>query len=299
MERLEKEVERRYEQRRQIRERIEDLLGNVYGISNFNEIAQTYIPFWGVEASKPFSVLFRALPSTTIEDLLCMLVPKALGMKPYAFSFSEAPFNPDSRYDESLVVIRFISWSPDGLKKEVIEGPTRLWKGKSLNGIPIKEKNISLADFHLNLRERIFDNTYPLVDISGFMKDCFKKSRKSPPWSDGKDYYQPEWYFFILLCLFLDGSSVLLESIENIKNISVLQMMLSQIKKETGLLPLIVPIPTRNDGWWHYHCLQLMFENNRFIKKVEQGIRIKKDRNFFNDIFERVGNSIISLARVP
>lgn len=264
---LVRELEERREDALAIREKINIWMEEEYGVPGFSALVKKYFG----ETKKPMSVLFRHIHTVRIEDLMCALGSFALGYKPVAYSFPRDGYCSRNWSKKSLVKI---PWIAQGSKKVLIEYekviPSYDIEGRILARL-LTESGESLPVFHQKLRDKVFtgNNAYPVNDVSSFLDECAKLSIENGKYCsyifvrkgdreiktevneikiadlDQMDIRpSAEWYYTPYLSMFINGQRFKLETFDNVPEFQpIFHRAMDDIKKKTGLYPLIVKTP--------------------------------------------------------
>lgn len=177
------------------------------------------------------------------------------------------------------------------------------------------QKNLSLPSFHENLREGIIAKE-KVSDLSDFFQNLAKSAKKNGPPSvylrrggkeeksfrfDVRDDLRPpaEWYYLPYLLLFMDGSRGLLCTINQKSGVyKHFTNSLSEIKKEIGFLPLLIPVP--KEIIWevngHFEPRgENIFSEAIFKSGWQSEINIPSSLNL-HEAFESIEHQILHLA---
>lgn len=266
------EIEDRKEIKEEIKERLDEWIKKEYGIPGFSELVEEH---FGI-SEKTSGVPFRQIPSITVEDTTCYLMCKTLNLTPIAFSYIQESFCTRNPYKISLLKIPWIKWSKKGnlvIKNEKLAHFAKLEK-RILKHISI-ENGKFLPEFHQQLRNKVFRDSYPVVDTSPFLRETLIAAENRPPYVFEEEKGREEkkhiriadlfrsrppmdWSYIFFFSLFLDGSRVLLETYENPKGgvplaKVIFQKTVRKIQENVGISPLVIEIPILTREMLYYN----------------------------------------------
>jgi hypothetical protein len=262
-----------------IRKSINDFCFKEYGVCDFFAIADKYLQ--ENTGSNVFKIcLARQVPCQNIEHLAInrlasFLTENGIETMALPMAFARDSYTSSNEYKTSLAKIPHLFRSRKGglvVKRENILASHQRENvdGKILDRLET-ENGISLVDFHYSLRKSIFGESDCFVDFSSFVKEIARQSVESgslnmpeyvfirsgikekkvraseADFSNGQDPRPPaDWYYFLYLMLFLDGSCALASTIdEDPRVISWFTANIARIEEICGFKPLFVDTPLK------------------------------------------------------
>jgi hypothetical protein len=325
------EIRRRSFNREKIRNSINEYCFREYGIYDFFTIADQYLKVSSSE--NIFKIcLARQVPCQNVEHLAInrlasFLTDNGIYSTAMPMAFVRDSYTSTNEYKSSLAKIPHLYRSRKGtliIKKENILAHHHRENvdGKILDRLETQH-GMPLVDFHYALRRNIFGQKDVFVDFSSFVKEIARQSvangsknmpefvfirsgikeKKVHPheadFSNGQDPRPPaDWYYFLYLMLFLDGSCALASTVdEDPRVISWFTSNIAKIEGICGFRPLFIDTPLK------VSVEELSSKLNEFPKWVsedaewESRISLSELSNHkLYQIVEEIEKKIISLA---
>ncbi|HYC83373.1 MAG TPA: hypothetical protein VEB60_02415 [Candidatus Paceibacterota bacterium] len=213
--------------------------------------------------SEPYAVIFRHIATPNYELRRFISSAELAGLKPLILEYTEDRFTSLNEWKRSLGKI-CLHQEPDGLSHPRSENKSVIDFNDN-NGKPISQAKTlwgqSLTEFH----HELFLKSFPGLANNIFdLSDWVKQNG-----SDPKTYYKRFLSLFIKNGILFENFLLNQEEINFTKN--VILSALEEIKEETGLKPLIVPlepIDIECEKFWLCHPLT---EKEYITERIKQG----------------------------
>ncbi|OQB18700.1 MAG: hypothetical protein BWY14_00782 [Parcubacteria group bacterium ADurb.Bin192] len=193
---------------------------------------------------RPFLTIARHVASARMEDMTFLDMSRRADLPPVWFTYNQDKFCFSNREKRQLVESRVAErqgrkggYTGPGFC--LMDSPKR-HDGQPLNRLSTRH-GVALAQFHRQLRSAAGLDQYTLLDISDWLHARGGRAEV---------YYKP------LLALFL-AHAVMVEDFETAGTFKchIVERAITELKRDYGLEPLIVRLPTTPfDGWYHASC---------------------------------------------
>lgn len=197
---------------------------------------------------RPFLAIARHVASARMEDMTFLDMSRRADLPPVWFTYNQDKFCFSNREKRQLVESRVAERQG---RKGGYTGPgfclmdnPRLYDGRPLNTLNVST-GTDLATFHRRLRSAAGLDQYTMLDISDWLHTRGGRAEV---------YYKP------LLAIFL-AHAILVEDFEVAGTFKchIVERAITELKRDYGLEPLIVRMPTTPfDGWYHASCQPLL-----------------------------------------
>ncbi len=325
------EIEARRKEKTKIRNLVNDFCFSEYGIENFFAIADKYF------SGRNFFTLClaRQVPCQNIEHFAINLLAdflsiNGLNTRAMSMAFTRDSYVSSNEYKASLIKIPYLFRSQKNKrlfinKEHILAGHQRVdIDGKVLDILETCD-GMKLVDFHYAMRRKSFGENDHLVDCSSLLRELASQSvisrsrnmpkhvfvrsglkdRKVNSWeadfsSDLQDPRpQADWYYFLYLLLFLDGSHALASTVdEDPKVIAWFSTNIKKIKEICGFEPLLIDTPLRVQVEDFSSKLNEFpnwaIEDRNWARRIS--LSGKNTSNALYDVTEHIAQQLISLA---
>ena len=269
---------------------VDDFIKRRYGIECFTHLVHTHLPLLAQNAislGQSVGVLARQVPGICAEDVAMYLLCRKLGLLPLALSFTRDTFvgmSHDKRHRVNIPWVELSKKDKLVLKYEDIskDGIANIER-RRLDSIVVKDRS-SLIDYHKSVRQQIFNDSYPMDDVSRFHGELLARATINRPDAvyrdvDGKDTLTPGsysaeeartlvvrppagWYYPLYLSMFVTGELILLDTYENPEgNVfeakALFERTMGMLVQECGFMPMVIQTTPL--------CLDMMFCNRHIL----------------------------------
>jgi len=280
----------RYQQKDLVRSYVDTFIEKRYGIPGFSDLVLSSLPLPAQEAiarGQSVGVLARQVPGICAEDVAMYLLCRKLGLLPLALSFTRDTFVTMSHDKRHRVKIPWVEWSkshnPIVKYEDISVGGIANIERHRLDSIPVKNAS-SLIGYHESVRQQVFNDSYPIGDVSKFHGELLARATchlpdavyrvvgKMDTLVSGSYTAEEartlvvrppsEWYYPLYLSMFVTGDLVLLDTYENPDGgvpeaKALFERTMGSLVREYGWMPLVVQTAPL--------CLDMMFCNRHLL----------------------------------